>query len=409
MRIMATLSDHASPRAHRTPPHIVTLVLMVGLSTLSMNVFLPSLPAMAEWFSADYALIQLSVGAYLAANAVLQLIVGPLSDRYGRRPVLLGGVVLFMLATVGCLLATTVETFLAFRIAQAAIVTAMVLSRAIVRDLYPQDKAASMLGWVTMGMSVVPMIGPAVGGALEASFGWQASFWLLLVAGGAMLVLIYMDVGETAPMAGGSFRDQARNYPELLTSQRFWGYCLASAFASGSFFAYLGGAPYVGGVIYGLSPAELGVYFGAPAVGYFVGNGVSGRYSQRFGVDRMVLTGTVLQVSGLAVLLGLVLMMEVGPITFFSFMTVLGLGNGLVIPNATAGMLSVRPHLAGTASGLGGSMMIGGGAALAAVAGWLLGMGTSPTPLVALMVASGGAAVVAILLTIRRNRRLATA
>ena len=402
------VSVPASPdaRARRSPPHILTLVALVGLSTLSMNVFLPSLPAMAAWFETDYALVQLSVGAYLGVNAVLQLIVGPISDRYGRRPVILSGIVLFMLATIGCLLAPTIEIFLAFRMAQAAIVTAMVLSRAVVRDLYPQDQAASMLGWVTMGMSVVPMVGPAIGGALEASFGWQASFWLLLAAGVAIWLLAYLDLGETAPLAGsGSFAAQRREYPELLGSRRFWGYCLTAAFASGAFFAYLGGAPYVGSQVYGMSPAELGLFFGAPALGYFVGNGISGRYSRLVGVDRMVLVGALGQFAGLVTLLALSAAGMTSAWVFFGFVTFVGLGNGLVIPNATAGMLSVRPHLAGTASGLGGAIMIGGGALLSALAGWLLGFGTTSLPLVALMVACSAASVVAITLTIRRNRR----
>ncbi|KIT16075.1 multidrug effflux MFS transporter [Jannaschia aquimarina] len=404
---MAQLTDQTTTR--RSPPHILTLVALVGVSTLSMNIFLPSLPAMAEWFAADYALVQLSVGAYLGVNAVLQLIVGPLSDRYGRRPVILWGIALFMLATIGCLMAETIETFLVFRMCQAAIVTAMVLSRAVVRDLYPQDKAASMLGYVTMGMSVVPMVGPAIGGLLEGSFGWHSNFWLLLLCGAGLWILAYTDLGETAPLKGGNFRQQVAEYPDLLTSPRFWGYCLAAAFASGSFFAYLGGAPFVGSAIYGLTPAELGFYFGAPAVGYMIGNGISGRFSQRIGVDRMVLWGALGQAVGLGVLLVLTLVTGVtSALVFFGFMTVLGLGNGMVIPNATAGMLSVRPHLAGTASGLGGSMMIGGGAALSAVAGWLLNGGESAVPLIALQVASGSIAVLAIALTIRRNKRLAS-
>ncbi|WP_308915279.1 multidrug effflux MFS transporter [Jannaschia sp. LMIT008] len=396
-----------TPTARRSPPHILTLVALVGVSTLAMNVFLPSLPAMADWFATDYATIQLAVGGYLAMNACLQLVVGPLSDRYGRRPVILWGITLFMVATVGCLLAPDVETFLFFRLAQAAIVTAMVLSRAVVRDLYPQDKAASMLGYVTMGMSVVPMVGPAIGGALETSFGWQSNFWLLLGAGGALWALAYLDLGETAPQAGGSFRAQTRQYPELLTSPRFWGYCAAAAFASGSFFAYLGGAPFVGRQIHGLTAAELGLFFGAPALGYFAGNGISGRFSTTFGVDRMVLAGALLQASGLAALMMMLLAGAEGPWVFFGFMTFLGLGNGMVIPNATAGMLSVRPHLAGTASGLGGAMMIGGGAALSVLAGWVLEHGGGEITLVALMLTSGAASVVAIALTIRRNRTLA--
>ena len=409
MRGMAHASHPADapPAPRRSPPHILTLVALVGVSTLSMNIFLPSLPAMAEWFAADYALIQLSVGAYLAVNAVLQLIVGPLSDRYGRRPIVLGGIVLFMLATLGCLWAQSVETFLIFRMGQAAIVTAMVLSRAIVRDLYPQDRAASMLGWVTMGMSVVPMLGPAAGGALEAAFGWHSNFYALLAAGAAIGLLAYLDLGETAPKVGGTLRDQIAQYPELLRSPRFWGYCLAAAFASGTFFAYLGGAPFVGAQVYGLSPTQLGLYFGAPALGYFAGNGISGRFSAQVGIDPMVTIGAVAQAAGIVALLGMLLAGHSSPALFFGFMTVLGLGNGMVLPNATAGMLSVRPHLAGTASGLGGAIMIGGGAALSAAAGWMLSHGGSPVALVGLMATSSVGAVVAIGLTVRRNRRLA--
>jgi DHA1 family bicyclomycin/chloramphenicol resistance-like MFS transporter len=402
---MAILTDPA-PRGARTPPHILTLVALVGTSTLAMNLFLPSLPAMAEYFATDYGLVQLSVGLFLGVNALLQLVVGPLSDRYGRRPVILGGIVLFLLATLGCLWAETIEVFLAFRMAQAAIVVAMVLGRAVVRDLYPQDQAASMLGYVTMGMSVVPMVGPALGGVLEGWFGWHSNFWALFAAGAALLALTWRDLGETAPRTGGTFRDQVRQYPELLTSRRFWGYCAASAFASGAFFAYLGGAPFVGAVVFGMDPATLGLFFGAPAVGYMIGNGLSGRYSADAGIDRMIAIGAAVQAGGLAILLMLTLAGLTSEWVFFGFMSFLGLGNGMVIPNATAGMLSVRPHLAGTASGLGGAMMIGGGALLSAVAGKLLQLGGGALPLVALMLASGAASVVAIALTVRRNRRL---
>ncbi|MEM7487717.1 MAG: multidrug effflux MFS transporter [Pseudomonadota bacterium] len=401
--------DTPAARGGRTPPHILTLVALVGTSTLAMNIFLPSLPAMTAWFDTTYGIMQLSVGLYLAINALLQLVVGPLSDRYGRRPVILSGIALFLLATIGCLMAPTIEIFLAFRMGQAAIVTAMVLSRAVVRDLYPQDKAASMLGYVTMGMSVVPMIGPAIGGVLEAQFGWQSNFWLLLATGAALYAWVHVDLGETAPKSMGSFREQVRQYPELLLSPRFWGYCAASAFASGAFFAYLGGAPFVGAEVFQMDPATLGIFFGAPALGYLVGNGLSGRFSQRIGIDRMILWGALGQVTGLAILLALTLAGLTSHWLFFGFITFVGLGNGMVIPNATAGMLSVRPHLAGTASGLGGAMMIGGGAALSVLAGKLLNLGGGAVPLIAIMVASGTASVLAILLTIRRNRRLAAA
>ena len=391
----------------RTPPHIVTLVLMTGLSALSMNIFLPSLPNMTAYFNTDYTVMQLSVSLYLGVNAVLQIFIGPISDRFGRRPVLLWSLALFVLATIGTLLATTIETFLVFRMCQAVVASTMVLSRAVVRDMVPQNEAASMIGYVTMGTAIVPMIGPMIGGVLDEAFGWQSTFILMLAFGIGVFLLTLTDLGETAERRPMSLGAQVREYPELLKSQRFWGYCLASAFASGSFFAFLGGAPFVGTEVFHLSPAALGFYFGAPAVGYAVGNFISGRYSRRFGVNRMVLAGTLVNLIGLSLLIAIYSAGIVHPAIFFGFFSSIGLGNGLALPNATAGMLSVRPKLAGTASGLGGTMMIGGGAVLSALTGALLVPGSGPMPLLIVMVLSAVAAVAAILWVIRRERQLA--
>ncbi|SHH29083.1 multidrug effflux MFS transporter [Marivita hallyeonensis] len=390
-----------------TPPHIVTLILLAGLSALVMNIFLPSLPNMTAHFETDYRLMQLSVAVYLGVNAVLQLVIGPISDKLGRRPVILWGLLAFCVATVGCIYAPDIYTFLAFRMAQASVVVAMVLSRAVVRDCVPQDQAASMIGYVTMGMAVVPMIGPAFGGVLDQVFGWQANFWLLLFLGLGMAWLSWADLGETARASGLTLTEQFKQYPELLTSPRFWGYALASGLASGAFFAYLGGAPFVGTEVFGMTPAELGFFFGAPAIGYFLGNFISGRYSSRIGVNRMVYVGSLINGTGVSLSI-LVFWLGLGSEwTFFGFMTFVGLGNGMVIPNATAGMLSVRPHLAGTASGLGGSIMLGGGAALSALAGALLVPGSGPWPLLWIMLGTAGGAIIAIRFVIWRASRLA--
>jgi DHA1 family bicyclomycin/chloramphenicol resistance-like MFS transporter len=383
----------------------MTLVLMTGMAAMTMNMFLPSLPAMADYFHTDYSVMQLSVALYLGVNAALQLFVGPLSDQFGRRPVLLWGVAVFLAATVGCIFAPTAEVFLAFRMCQAASVVAMVLSRAVVRDMVPQDQAASMIGYVTMGMAVVPMVSPALGGWLDEHFGWQATFWFLLVAGSLTMWLIWSDLGETNPPRDTSFKDQVRDYPELLTSQRFWGYCLAAALSSGAFYAYLGGAPFVGSVVFGLPPSTLGFLFGAPAIGYMLGNFISGRFSVRFGVNRMVLWGGSLSSIGVLISLMLFLIGLGNVYTFFGFMTFIGLGNGLVIPNATSGMLSVRPHLAGTASGLGGAIMIGGGALLSALAGALLVPGRGPYPLLWIMLIVSVLSILSTLWVIKRERQ----
>ena len=389
-----------------TAPSIFTLIVLTGLGALSMNVFLPSLPQMAEYFGAEYGVVQLSVALYLGVNAALQLLIGPLSDRYGRRPVMLVGVAIYCLASLGCLWAPDVITFLVFRMIQASVVVGLVLGRAVVRDLYPRDQAASMIGYVTMGMAIVPMVGPVIGGALGQAFGWKANFWLLFGAGLVILLLAWADLGETARKGEGRLRDQFAQYPTLLLSRRFWGYSLSSTLASGAFFAYLGGAPLVGARIFGLEPALLGLFFGAPALGYFFGNFISGRFSVRVGVDRMILWGALITVAGLSTGLGLFFLGYKTALVFFGSMTFVGLGNGLVLPNATSGMMSIRPDLAGTASGLGGSIMLAGGASLSALSGVILSQSDQAYPLIYLMLACAIGAAASAIYTARRNHAL---
>ncbi len=389
-----------------TPPHIFTLIAITGLGALSMNIFLPSLPAMTVFFDTEYRVMQLSVSLYLFMNAILQVMIGPISDRIGRRPVILGGILGFLFATVGCLLSTTIEAFLVFRMLQAVIVSGLVLGRAVVRDMHEDAQAASQIGYVTMGMAIVPMIGPVVGGVLDEALGWQANFWLLFAIGAAIFALVLADLGETATLQSGSYSEQVRDYPELLASRQFWGYCAVATFASGAFFSYLGGAPYVGSEVFQLSSAQVGIFFGAPAVGYFFGNGVSGRFSVRLGINNMVLYGCIASTVGTSLTLVLFLLGLQTPLVFFGFMTFVGFGNGMVLPNATSGMLSVRPHLAGTASGLGGAIMLTGGAALSAAAGALLTGGFGAYPLVLIMLTTSLLSVASILYTIRRQARV---
>lgn len=396
----------SSPKRVLSNPHIATLILLAGLSALGMNLHLAALPSMSSHFEVDYRVMQLSVSLYLAGNAVVQIFVGPISDQMGRRPVLLASMALFLVATVGCIFATNVEVFFFFRVAQTVVAATMVLSRAAVRDMYDTNDAASMIGYVTMGMAIVPMIGPAIGGFLDQWMGWTAVFWALFLMGALTLAITYFDFGETAHKSGKTLGAQFAEYPELLCSPRFWGYSLASGLASGSFFAYLGGAPFLGTEIYGLSSAEIGIYLSAPAVGYFVGNFLSGRFSGRVGINRMVLWGCI--INGVGVLVSLIIALAGADtfLTFFGFMCFVGLGNGMAIPNGTTGAISVRPHLAGTASGLSGAIMIGAGAALSAYAGFLLKPDSTAVPLLLLMFATAIAGLVAILLVILREKQL---
>ncbi len=387
-------------------PHIATLIMLASIGAVTMNMFLPSLPAMADHFDTSTATMGLAVGVYLGASAVFQILSGPLSDMMGRRPIVLWSLAIFVTASLAINFAPTLGTFFALRALQAVAGTTMVLSRAIVRDTTSTQNAGSRIAYVTMGMSIVPMLSPAIGGYIQTHFGWQGNFTMLGLLGALCWIVAYLDQGETAPETSHNAWAQFRQYPDLLTSQRFWGYCLASSLGSGAFFAYVGGAPFVGSVIYGLSPQHLGMYFGAPAVGYFVGNFLSGRYSSRLGVDFMVGAGLLISLIGLLVSLGLSAASLGSAQTFFGFMTLVGLGNGMTIPNATAGMLSIKPKLAGTASGLGSAIMIGGGAGLSAIAGLQLDGASTDMPLLELMAISVFAGIGCIGYVMYRNRIL---
>ena len=385
---------------------MLTLVLLASISALAMNSFLPSLPNMAEHFGSSTALMGLSVGVYLGTSAIFQILVGPLSDRIGRRTVSLWALIIFIVVSISCVYAPNTFVFMFLRALQAIAACTFVVARAIVRDTTETQASGSKIAYISMGTAICPMFGPALGGLMDGWFGWEANFWFIGGLGLFILIIAYFDLGETVPENTQGFRQQFSEYPELLLSRRFWGYCLASAFGAGAFFAYLGGGPFVGSIVYNLSPEMLGLYFGAPAIGYFFGNFLSGRFTIRFGIDAMILWGLWIIFSGLSLSM-ICSYIGYGTVeTFFGFMIFVGLGNGLTIPNATAGMLSVRPHLAGTASGLGGAMMIAIGAALSTLAGAFLVPGSNEMPLLMLMWFSSLSGVAVIIYVRQRNKRL---
>ena len=389
-----------------TQPSMLMLVLLASISALAMNSFLPSLPNMAEHFGSSTALMGLSVGVYLGTSAIFQILVGPLSDRIGRRTVSLWALIIFSVVSISCVYAPNTFVFMFLRALQAIAACTFVVARAIVRDTTETQASGSKIAYISMGTAICPMFGPALGGLLDGWFGWEANFWFIGGLGIFILLIAYFDLGETVPENTQGFRQQFSEYPELLLSRRFWGYCLASAFGAGAFFAYLGGGPFVGSIVYNLSPEMLGLYFGAPAIGYFFGNFLSGRFTILFGIDAMILWGLWIIFSGLSLSM-VCSYVGYGTVeTFFGFMIFVGLGNGLTIPNATAGMLSVRPHLAGTASGLGGAMMIAIGAALSTLAGAFLIPGSNEMPLLMLMWFSSLSGVAVIIYVRKRNKRL---
>jgi DHA1 family bicyclomycin/chloramphenicol resistance-like MFS transporter len=368
------------------PSLIALLIAVAAVSPLGINMYLPSMPGMARAFAVDFTTIQLTLSLYLAAMALGQLIIGSLSDRFGRRPVLLIGLTVFMIGSLICLSAQNVGVLIGGRVVQAVGGCAgITLSRAIVRDLYGRNQVASMIGYVTMGMAVAPMIAPTIGGVLETLYGWRATFAFLMIFGGLALLFAFRSLVETNRNRGtaDSVGQLWPSYASLSRSGLFWGYTLAASFTSAVFFAFLAGAPYVMIELMARSPAEYGFYFAIVPSGYILGNFATGRFASRIGVNRMILIGTVMALVSVSAMAASFAAGFMHPAALFGPMFFIGAGNGLVLPSAIAGAVSVKPDVAGAAAGLSGSLQIGFGALVAPLIGATLH--TTVWPLITIM------------------------
>ncbi|TCD11815.1 multidrug effflux MFS transporter [Oricola cellulosilytica] len=370
-------------------PSILTLVLLTAVSPLAINLFVPSMPSIAADLGAPYATVQLGLSLYLLMTAALQLVIGPLSDQLGRRPVIYAGMVLFLIGTAMCVFASNAAMFLAGRVFQAASASGLVLSRAIVRDVYPREKSASMIGYVVMGMAIAPMVGPAIGGFIDQISNWRMSFVALGAFGMIAICTALLTLPETNRFRGAPLRDQIASYRALLRLPLFWVYSGVAAFTSGIFFGFLGGGPAVSSVYLGLGPFFYGLYFAFCAFGYSVGNFLSGRFSERRGLERMMLDGALISVTGPLLTIVLFSAGLEHPLSFFLPLALVGVGNGMTLPNVTAAAIGLRPEAAGAASGLLGALQIGLGALASVAAGVIVGKTGLPIPLCLFLAACG--------------------
>lgn len=386
----------------RSAPRLSTLILLSALAILPINIFLPSLSSMAAEFGVDYGVMGLTLAAYALVSAGLQLILGPLSDRFGRRPVILGALAIFIAASLGCIFAPDVGTFLACRTIQAVIAPTYAVSLAAIRDTTDREKAAGTMAYIAMAFAIAPMLGPTLGGLLDEAWGWRASFWFLAMAASGLLVLCWFDLGETNRTPSPSIAAQYRAYPDILRSARFWAYALCMAFSVGAFYIFLVGAPIAAGAA--LSPGMLGLYMGSITAGFIAGSFLAGRFSSRFPLTTTLVAGRVLACG--ALLFGL-LLHALGVdhvLALFGPCVLVGMSNGLTQPSANAGALSVRPDLAGSAAGLGAAISVAGAAAMSLLAGAILTEANARYALLAVMLVSAGLALAAGLAARRLDR-----
>ncbi|WP_232513610.1 multidrug effflux MFS transporter [Burkholderia humptydooensis] len=339
--------------------NLVVVSLLCACSVLPLSIFLPSLPNIFSDLHVDYAVMSLSLAGYAGLSAILELFMGSLSDRFGRRPIILLSLALFTIGSLGCALATNAWSFLASRFVQAAVTSSYPVSIAAVRDVFGKE-AAGKIGYAATAAALAPMLGPALGGFLDEIFGWRANFWVLAGVGALLFVFCWIDLDETKTNISRSIKAQLEAYPILLRSNRFWGYTVCLACSTGAFYAFLTGVPTTAKISFNLSPAALGAYMGAITLGFMSGSFLSGRYSKRWSLARTMVWGRILACFGPLISLTIALLGTSEVFWVLAPCMLVGIGNGLSSPCANAGAVSVHPTLAGSAAGLAGCITIGG-------------------------------------------------
>ena len=361
---------------------------------MSLNMFLPSLANIAGDLETDYSTASWAVSGYLAITAVIQLIIGPLSDRIGRRPVLLVALLVFTIASMGCAFAPNVQVFLFCRMLQGGIIGGYALSLAIVRDTRTEREAVSLIGYIGMAMAIAPMIGPMLGGVLDTFFGWRAVFGFYAVAGLGLLLLCWWDLGETRPQRSEDHRAPLLGTTALIREPLLWAYALCGTLSVGAFYIFLTGAPLVAQTTFNVSTAELGFYIGTITVGFMIGGFLAGRVGTHFKPTTMMIAGRVVACAGLAGGFVLLALGITSAELFFASTIFVGVGNGITMPGSNAGAMSVRPDLAGSAAGLSGALIVAGGAVLTAATGNLVPAANGEFALLLLMLAASVLALV---------------
>ena len=358
------------------------LALLTGLGPLSMDMYLPSLPAIGQALNATTAQTQLTISTYLIGFAVGQIIYGPISDRFGRKPVMLVALVLYGVASIVCATTQSIETLMAVRFVQAfGGAGSIVLARAVVRDLYSGVRAGRELSLMGSITAFAPIVAPVIGGVLQTAFGWRASFYLLVIFAAVSAAAAARYLPETLRQRTPgpfSLASMGRLYRSVLEHRGFLAYLGILTTTFTGLLAWVSGASIVMQGVYGLSPVEFGATYAVGAVGYMLGTHTAARIVMRLGLDRTIGIGAVaLAVGGLAMVA--VVALGLAHVAWLvGAMTIYLAGMGLVLPQTMAGALTPFPDRAGTASSVMGFTQQGCAAIAAAAIGAYLGQSAWP-------------------------------
>jgi len=358
------------------------LSLLTALGPLTMDMYLPSLPAIGQALDASTAAVQLTISSYLLGFAVGQILYGPLSDRVGRRPVILAALVIYVAATVVCAVAQTIGILIAVRFVQAlGGAGCIVLARAAVRDLYSGERAGRELSLMGSITAFAPIVAPAIGGLLQDAFGWRASFYLLVVfalVAGATAARFLPETLRQRASGPFSFGAMGALYRSVLVHRGFLANLgiLVAAFVG--LFAWISGAPFVMQGLYAMTPVAFGAAYAVGAAGYMVGAYVAARVVMRLGLDRTVGMGAVIMAAGGLAMAASVAHGLSSVAWLVGTMTIYLAGMGLVLPQTQAGALTPFADSAGTASSLLGFAQQSSAAIAAAAIGHFLGYSAWP-------------------------------
>jgi MFS transporter, DHA1 family, multidrug resistance protein len=386
---------------------LALLIAMAGVSSLSLNILVPAIPSLVVKFAADPASAQLTVSLYIMGLAVAQLVFGPLSDRFGRRGVVLTGLALATVASTAAIFAGGIASLVAWRVLQSlGASSGQTIGRAIIRDLYERDRAASMIGLVTSVVVLMPMAAPLIGGILDTLFGWEAIFVFSAALSALVFAWAVIALPETRKIAALATERKrfGADLRALAASPRFFGYALCAGLGSAPFFSFLGGAPHVVVSMLGHTSAEYGLWFFIPSSGFMAGNFVVSRLATRLGIDVMIWWGIAFTIAG-AFLNVIVYAALPGweMATIFLPQIIIGFGNGLLLPTSVAGAVSIRPQVAGTASGMTGFIQMAICAGAAQLSGHLVAHASGAMPMLLLILFFGIATAAAVSTLVSRR------